>query len=154
MNGLSRSPRPQRGFSIVEALLAILILVAAFLGWSSVMIIATDAENKAATHTQAIAAANEILEWMRRDPGFWGTEYVSGSCPHCWPTVYNDVVGSTTPRPCASVITGASANCTFNWLATADPGSTNLAHLAVVVAFKGANQQIEHYTVMGMARKL
>ncbi len=148
-------PRLQRGFSLIEALLATVILLLLFLAWGSGMIIATDGENKAATHTQAIATANEILEWMRRDPGFWNSpgEYVAGSCPHCWPATYNDTVGVTAPQPCSAIIVGASPNCSFNWLALADAKSSDLAHLAVVVFYKGANHQTERYTVMGMARK-
>lgn len=149
-----RRRRLQRGFSLAEALLATVILLMLFLAWASGMIIATDGENKAATHTETIAAANQILEWMRRDPGFWNQgEYIGGSCPHCWPTKYNDTVGVTPAQPCSTVIVGASPNCSFNWLALQDPNTANLAHLAVVVFYRGGNNQIERYTVMGMARK-
>ena len=146
--------RLRRGFSVIEALLASAVLLLLFLAWSSGMVIATQGENKAATHTQAISVANQILEWVRRDPGFWAApEYVSGKCPKCWPTTYNDTVGTTTPRACSTVITGAPAVCTFNWVAVQDAKSASLAHLAVVIFYTGANHQTERYTVMGMARQ-
>jgi prepilin-type N-terminal cleavage/methylation domain-containing protein len=149
------SRRLERGFSLLESLCAIVILAIAFLAWSGGMIIATDGENKAATHTQAISAANQILEYMRRDPSFWSSsEFSAGSCPHCWPTAYNDAIGVSAPRPCSVVIANAPPNCSFNWLAIADPNSTNLADLTVVISLKGSNNQTEHYTIMGMARDL
>jgi Tfp pilus assembly protein PilV len=144
---------PQAGFSLIEALLATALLVALFLAWGGAMIVATDGENKAASHTQVVATANQILEWMRRDPAFWSnTEYSSGACPHCW-AIYNDTFGVSLPRTCASVIPTASAGCTFNWAATADPNSNALAHLTVEVYYQDANHQTERYIVMGMARQ-
>lgn len=117
------------------------------------MIVATDAENKAGTHTQVISTANQILEWMRRDPGFWGPgEYGLNSCPHCW-ALYDDTFGVTTPRACSTVIPTAPPACTFNWVAVEDPNSSALAHLAVEVYYVGANHQTERYIVMGMARQ-
>jgi type II secretory pathway pseudopilin PulG len=151
--GASLPFRRQAGFSLVEAMLAAAIVVTLFLAWGSAMIVATDGENKAGTHSQAIATANQILEYMRRDPAFWSVAEFSGPpCSHCWPK-YNDTFGVTPPQACSTVIPTAPAACTFNWLATADPNSSALAPLAVEVYFQGANHQTERYIVMGMARQ-
>jgi len=153
--GTAGSSRAQRGFSLLEALIAIVILMIAFLVWSSAMITATDGENKAGNHTEAIGAANEVLESIRRDPNFWSSEYNAGSCPQCW-AVYNDTFGTSPLRSCQSIPNpqGMPANCNFNWRATRDASSVDLADLTVIVQIQGANHQIEKYTVMGMDRKI
>jgi hypothetical protein len=132
-----------------------ILLLVMLLAWGSAMIAATDGENKAANHTQTVAIANQILEYMRRDPYFWSpSEFVASNCPRCWPTTYNDTPGTGT-HPCSMVIAGAPAACTFNWVATAVSSSNNdLAQLTVILYYQGANHQTETYTVMGMDRNL
>jgi type II secretory pathway pseudopilin PulG len=151
---------------MIEALLAITILVALFLSWGTAMIIASDSENKAGNHTQVVATANQILEWVRRDPNFWlstshpNGEYDSAACPHCW-TSYDDTIGVTSPRSCSTVpqVQWSGPKCTFNWIAvedpavTSDPKASTLADITVVVYFIGNNHQTEKYTVMGLVRE-
>lgn len=138
---------------LVEALVATTILAVLFLAWGGPMIVATDGENQADTQTHVISSANQILEWMQRDPAFWSAEYTSGSCPHCW-IGYNDTIGVTPPHQCSIVIANASPYCSFNWLAVADPKSGALAHLTVAVYYSGGNHQTERYVVTGLARHL
>jgi prepilin-type N-terminal cleavage/methylation domain-containing protein len=84
----------QRAFSLIEALMAVAILAIAFLFAVSGMIVATQAQNKAANHVRVIQAGNYLLEQMRRDSFFWSTapqnpaEWRGTTCttvsPACW----------------------------------------------------------------------
>ena len=76
----------KRGSTLVEVLLAAALLVFVFLTWAAGAIIATQAANTAAEHTQAISIANALLENVRRDPLFWD-EYGPNGCnagSNCW----------------------------------------------------------------------
>jgi type II secretory pathway pseudopilin PulG len=92
-----RSSSTRRGASLLEALVAILVLTFTFLFWGSGMIVASDAQNKASNHTQAIEMANFMLEEMRGDSNFWsGGEMTGGAAPctgtaagNCWRTALN-----------------------------------------------------------------
>jgi len=92
MNPRRSFPRAlSRAFSLVEALIAVTVLTIAFLYWSQTMIAATQGQNKSANHTRAIQAANYLLEQMRRDNQFWGSEWAGSGCttvtPACWQTM-------------------------------------------------------------------
>ena len=81
MNPRRSFPRAlSRAFSLVEALIAVTVLTIAFLYWSQTMIAATQGQNKSANHTRAIQAANYLLEQMRRDNQFWGSEWAGSGC--------------------------------------------------------------------------
>lgn len=90
----SKNRRFSRAQTIIEALVAIVVLTIAFLAFSQGMIVATQAGNKASNHTQAIEMANFLLEWMRNDPAFWTNAEMTGGAGIC-PTG-----SSTTPGNC------------------------------------------------------
>jgi hypothetical protein len=65
------------------------ILLFACVIFGSAMIVATDAEEKAAAHTQAIMVGNYLMEYVRRDSFFWdtNTEWSGSACTYpsnCW----------------------------------------------------------------------
>jgi prepilin-type N-terminal cleavage/methylation domain-containing protein len=84
----------ERGFSLIEALVAVVILALTFLFAVSGMIVATQSQNKTANHVRVIEAGNYLLEQMRRDSFFWSTtpqnpaEWRGTTCttvvPACW----------------------------------------------------------------------
>ncbi|MDQ2817541.1 MAG: prepilin-type N-terminal cleavage/methylation domain-containing protein, partial [Candidatus Eremiobacteraeota bacterium] len=109
--------RRQRAFSIIETLMAMVVLMIGFLFWGSGMIAATQAQNKAQEHTQAISIADHLIEVMRRDPFFWdssgSSEFAGPSCiaANCWTgqsgmpdecgtayPAYSDVLATSTPH--------------------------------------------------------
>src|ERR1700680_4081145 len=128
----------KRGFSLIEALVAIVVLTLGFLCSASGMIVVTKAQNKAANHVRAIEAGNYLLEQMRRDGFFWATapqspaEWRGPACtsttPACWtgtsPTnvddcnasypAYNDTYSSNYPAWHTACINGITQS-------TADP---------------------------------
>jgi len=70
---------------MLEVVIAMAILTVAVILFGSGMIAATQAESKAAEHTQAIMIGNYLMEQVRRDPFFWTTDYDT-TCPsnNCW----------------------------------------------------------------------
>lgn len=73
---------------MLEIVIAMAILALAVVLFGSAMISTTDAEAKAAEHTQAIMIGNYLLEDARTDPHFWEDEFTGGpSCvapANCW----------------------------------------------------------------------
>jgi hypothetical protein len=66
-----RRARSARGLTVLEVVVAMAILTFAVILFGSAMVAATDAEAKAAEHTQAIMIGNYLIEFTRRDPHFW-----------------------------------------------------------------------------------
>lgn len=73
---------------MLEIVIAMAILALAVVLFGSAMISTTDAEAKAAEHTQAIMIGNYLLEQVRTDSNFWDDEFTGGSgCAspsNCW----------------------------------------------------------------------
>jgi hypothetical protein len=143
-SNLSTTRRSIRGSALLEAMVAVVILTIAFLAWSGSMMGATQGQYHAAKHTDSIEIANYYLEQMRRDPEFWGTEYVGPpSCPsnNCWqaPTTAEDDAcgnayaayadagpnnGGTWHTGCTNLdqqVSGAIVNEPYNYQWRADP---------------------------------
>jgi type II secretory pathway pseudopilin PulG len=81
----------QRALTLLECVIAMGILLFACVIFGSAMIVATDAEEKAAAHTQAIMVGNYLMEYIRRDSFFWdtNTEWSGSGCSYpsnCWST--------------------------------------------------------------------
>jgi len=176
---LLHTRRPfERAFSLIEALIAVVVLMIAFLAFSSGMIIATQGQNKAAVHTRAIEAANYLLEQMRRDTNFWSAaEGYSGSCTSggCWtaPSGFTDDCSNAYPAyhdtfntnyatwhtGCVNGITQSTLNpISFKYLWRADVHGTwnsttdnSMADLTVWV-YANIDGREETYKVTGMAR--
>ncbi|HXW76137.1 MAG TPA: hypothetical protein VEJ20_01875 [Candidatus Eremiobacteraceae bacterium] len=81
--------------TLLEVVVATFVLALACIFFGSAMIATSDAEAKAARHTQSIMIGNYLLETMRRDGEFWDTqssnpgdwEWVGSSCSYpsnCW----------------------------------------------------------------------
>jgi Tfp pilus assembly protein PilV len=81
-----RGTKAQRASTLIEVLMAVVLLVFVFLAWAAAAITASQASNTAAEHTQEISIANALLENVRRDPLFWD-EYGPNGCQNptnCW----------------------------------------------------------------------
>ncbi|MBC5824549.1 MAG: prepilin-type N-terminal cleavage/methylation domain-containing protein [Candidatus Eremiobacteraeota bacterium] len=168
----------QRGFSLIETMIAMVVLMIGFLFWGTGMITATQAQNKAQEHTQAIAIADHLLEVMRRDPFFWdaggGAEWLGVNCvaANCWTgssglpdecgtayPAYNGVFGTTTPYTgCDKTMSGNSAYPPYTYLWRADfhnawTGTPDVqaADLTVWVFLKVGGRQ-ETYKVTSLNR--
>jgi len=68
---MTKSASRRRALTVLEVVIAMAILTFACVLFGSAMIAATDAEAKAAEHTQAIMIGNYLLEAARHDPYFW-----------------------------------------------------------------------------------
>ncbi len=95
--------------TLLEVLIATVVLMIGYLGWISTMLVATQAQNKSSEHAQAIAIADYLVETMRRDPYFWQSSELTASCTsgNCWNTNIN-------PNPCNKTVKLPPYNDTFN----------------------------------------
>lgn len=69
-------PSPEAGFTLVEALVAIVILIFGLMAVSNLFIVATSSTSVANQSTAAAVAASEVLEVMRATP--WPNLVVGG----------------------------------------------------------------------------
>ncbi len=132
-----------RGTSLIEVLVATVVLTLAFLFVSGDMIASTQAEKEAMNRGIAISVANYYLDYMRQDPNFWNE--VSGGvwsspppgtdpCGNTWPP-YDDNIAAPTWHPVAVCVGGPFANLAghgsyfFMWNAQqqSDPNAANLS---------------------------
>jgi len=156
-----RSRGRQRAFSLIEALVAIVVLTIAFLAWSQGMILATQAENKSANHTTAIAVANYQLELMRRDGNFWQE---CSSSPPCWDKnppndpfgnalpPYNDDLSNPSPANAHPASHPQYGNYSFLWRADDRTDDSNLVTITVYVFLVTDGRQ-ETYKTTGTVRQ-
>ncbi len=163
----------QRGFSLIEALVATVIILMAFLVFGSGMITASQAENSAATHTQQIAVANYLLEEMRRDPNFWtpvsspGGEWSGKGCTagDCWTQISNnDKCGNPEPpyqdqsnaTPHTGLCNSQFGTYTFLWRAdphgAGTPGVDPMVADLTVWVFTNVSGRQSTYKVTGLYR--
>lgn len=76
------SPRIQRGVSLIEVLVAVLIFTIGLIGLGGLMITATRANTTAYVRTQVTFLANNMADRMRANPvGLWNASYNSSSYP-------------------------------------------------------------------------
>jgi len=150
----------QRAFSLIEALVAIVVLTIAFLAWSQGMILATQAENKSANHTTAIAIANYQLELMRRDGSFWNECSGTGTCWDKNPPndifgnplpPYNDDLSNPSPANAHPASHPQYGNYSFLWKAVDRTDDPNLATITVYIFLVTDGRQ-ETYKTTGTVR--
>lgn len=84
------SPRIQRGVSLIEVLVAVLIFTIGLIGLGGLMITATRANTTAYVRTQVTFLANNMADRMRANPvGLWNASYdsanypITGTAPAC-----------------------------------------------------------------------
>lgn len=76
------SPRIQRGVSLIEVLVAVLIFTIGLIGLGGLMITATRANTTAYVRTQVTFLASNMADRMRANPvGLWNASYDSSSYP-------------------------------------------------------------------------
>lgn len=76
------SPRVQRGVSLIEVLVAVLIFTIGLIGLGGLMITATRANTTAYVRTQVTFLANNMADRMRANPvGLWNGNYDSSKYP-------------------------------------------------------------------------
>lgn len=77
----SRTPRGERGASLIEVLMAVLIFSIGLIGVAGLLIVATKSNHTAYVRTQVAFLANNMADRMRANPyGLWGLKY-NGSYP-------------------------------------------------------------------------
>ncbi|WP_205287725.1 type IV pilus modification protein PilV [Luteibacter yeojuensis] len=84
------SPRAQRGVSMIEVLVAVLIFTIGLIGLGGLLITATKSNASALVRTQVTFLANSMADRMRANPlGLWNAKYdstnypISGTLPVC-----------------------------------------------------------------------
>lgn len=84
------SPRAQRGVSLIEVLMAVLIFTIGLIGLGGLLITATRANTTAYVRTQVTFLANAMADRMRANPmGLWKNSYdsdnypIAGTAPAC-----------------------------------------------------------------------
>lgn len=154
MPNTSRQPKRQRGSSLIEVMVATVVLTLAFLFVSGDMIASTQAEKTASNRGIAISMSNYYLEIMRDDPCFWtssgacaefsGTTWTANTlgndpCGQAY-TPYNDDIAAPTWHNAATCVGGPFANLAahgtyqYMWQAKQQSGDTNAADITVWVA--------------------
>ena len=138
-----KSPK-QRGGSLIEVLVATVVLTLAFLFVSGDMIASTQAEKQAANRGIAISMGNYLLDYMRQDGLFWSEQSggnwtvaptVNQLCGTAW-TSYNDSISAPTwhlvPTCAGSPFAQVSQHGTYYymWNAT-EQTDINAANLTV-----------------------
>jgi type IV pilus assembly protein PilV len=72
----SKTPRGQRGASLIEVLMAVLIFSIGLIGVAGLLIVATKSNHSAYVRTQVAFLANNMADRMRANPyGLWGKKY-------------------------------------------------------------------------------
>lgn len=106
----SMSRRTQAGFSLLEALIAGVILAIGILGVVSLMAMSKVSQHESIQRVRAVALADDMLERIRRNPGATVNYHTGLSTP-----IGLGSRGSTEPSPDCK-----SATCTFAELALHD----------------------------------
>ena len=144
MPTVPKPPKRQRGGSLIEVLVATVVLTLAFLFVSGDMIASTQAEKQAANRGIAISMANYFIDTMRDDGNFWN-EQTSGTwstahsgndaCGNAWPTYTDDPATPTwhaVPTCVGGPFANVSAHGTYQYMWQAkEQTDTNAADLTV-----------------------
>ncbi|HXW51925.1 MAG TPA: hypothetical protein VEJ41_08035 [Candidatus Acidoferrales bacterium] len=145
MPNIQKTPKRQRGSSLIETLVATVVLTLAFLFVSGDMIASTQTEKEASNRGYAISMGNYLIDTMREDANFWneqtGGVWASPApgtdpCGNPWPP-YNDNITTPTWHPMPTCVTGPFANVAahgtyaYMWNATEQSGDSNAADLSV-----------------------
>jgi type IV pilus assembly protein PilV len=84
------SPRSQRGVSLIEVLMAVLIFCIGLIGLAGLLVMATKSNHSAYLRTQVTFLAGNMADRMRANPwGLWKNDYnddtypVTGTVPTC-----------------------------------------------------------------------
>jgi Tfp pilus assembly protein PilV len=153
MPNSTKPPKRQRGGSLIEVLVATVVLTIAFLFVSGDMIASTQAEKQAANRGIQISMGNYFVDYMRQDSNFWSASEQTGGvwsgspgtdpCGTALPA-YGDTITSPTWHPVPTCITGPFANVAshgtyeFMWNAT-ERADTNAADLTVWIQAQTAS---------------
>jgi type IV pilus assembly protein PilV len=96
------SPRVQRGVSMIEVLVAVLIFTVGLIGLGGLLITATKSNASAYVRTQVTFLANNMADRMRANPlGLWNADYDSASYPITQTLPVCDATTGCTPEDVA-----------------------------------------------------
>ena len=155
MATIERPPKRQRGSSLIEVLVATVVLTLAFLFVSGDMIASTQAEKMAADRGITINMANYFLDFMRQDAGFWSEQSggtwstaptspsATDPCGNAWPP-YSDTIATPTwhavPVCVGSPFANVSSHGTYSYMWQAqEQTDVNAANLTVWIQAQTAN---------------
>ena len=124
------SAKPQKGFTLIEALVAFLLLSVGMLGVGSLQIMSVKAGHTASFRNIAVVKVEEMLERIRNNPTqvlAYDSATTVATNNNC-----NDYSGSITPCTSANMV----ASDVYEWeqeliASLARPGSTTLADVGV-----------------------
>lgn len=158
MSNSHAQPKRQRGTTLIEVLVAAVVLTLAFLFVSGDMIASTQAEKEATNRGIAISMANYFIDQMRQDSNFWsltspgpgewdGTNWTGAPlgndpCGNAWPP-YNDNIAAPTWHPVPTCAGSPFQNDTkgtyqYMWRAK-EQTDTNAADLTVWISSNPAD---------------
>lgn len=115
-----RSIHRQKGFNLIEALVAFLILSVGMLGIASLQLISLKAGQTAVLRTVAVVKAEEIMERIRNNPTVVAS-YDSGTVGTGVDNGCNDYSGSVTECTAAQMV----ADDVYQWLDSLDKSLPN-----------------------------
>jgi hypothetical protein len=168
MPNATTPPKKQRGSSLIEVLIATVVLTLAFLFISGDMIASTNAENESANHGYDISVGDYLLGVMRTDGNFW-SEQAGGvwsspppfndPCGNPWPP-YDDSYSAPTGHTLSGCSSGPFANLAghgnyqYMWRAQeqSDPKAADLS-VWVQANQLGSNSGPEIYEVDQLRRE-
>lgn len=150
----SQTPQRQAGFTLIETLVAMVVLTFGLLAVTNLLLMATTDNFAAAQSTIAVTAASQQLDFLRRArmtdlvPGGDLTADLSapGPCPGV-PGIYNCIQDVATLLPGAAV--GGEARVRLRWTITSmPPGAVSITVQAVPLAALAGQRSMAEMTTI------
>ncbi|NQX88984.1 MAG: type IV pilus modification protein PilV [Halioglobus sp.] len=153
----------QSGMTMLEALIAGVILAIGILGIVSLLLISKTSQHAAIQHTRAVALADDLLERIRRNPSGMGTYNIGTAAPLGGDSIANEPAPDCVNAACSA--TQLAAHDQWAWeemlddafgvedengsisssmrgcvLFNADTGKTNTGAVAVILQWQGLQE--------------
>lgn len=149
MDHVNKETRNQRGFTLLEAAIALVIIMIISLGIASVFAYATKANERADDRELAMATAQKRMEWMRTIPFTTQTRTLAFSYPDggLQATSSTGVTETVTNAGRSYVVNTVIEDLSFVPVGNPDAGAPTAKRIKLTVTPAGASTSFETVTV-------
>jgi Tfp pilus assembly protein PilV len=149
MDLMNKHKHSQRGFTLLEAAIALVIIMIIGLGIASVFAYATKANERADDRELAMATAQKRMEWMRTIPFTTQTRNLAFSFPDggLQATATAGVTETVTNAGRSYIVNTVIENLSFVPVGNPDAGAPTLKRIKVSVTPAGALTSFETVTI-------